>query len=111
MLEWSFDGLPVGLWVPSAFRHIGRAIASKRHPLADSELKRIFQEVERLLKSGDEHVSNAVATGLLEEVWRAAHESGFDFSTLDPHVGVAARSYLLSWDKFNGTKTPGLRQR
>jgi len=111
MIEWDFDGLPPALWVPSAFRTIGRAIASKRSPVADRDLTRLFQEIERLLRSSDGQVANAVATGLLEEIWRSVHESGFDFSTVDPHLGNAARSYLVSWDDFNAVRTPGLRRR
>jgi len=52
--------------------------------------------VERLLRSSDELVANAVATGTLEEIWRA-HESGFDASTVDRHLGREARRYLLRW--------------
>lgn len=111
MIEWDFDGLPPTLWVSSAFRTLGRAIASKRSPLADRDLKRLFQEIDRLLQSSDGQVSNAVATGLLEEIWRSVHESGFDFSTIDPHLGSAARSYLVRWDDFNGVRTPGLQRR
>ena len=111
MIEWDFTALPPALWAASAFRQIGRAIASKRNPLSDRDLKRVFAEVERLLRSPDGQVSNAVATDLLEEVWSAAHRSGFDFSTVDPHLGSEARKYLLRWDEFNGKKTPGLKPR
>jgi len=110
MIEWQFDGLPPALWAPSAFRTIGRAIASKRSPVAEADLKRLFQEIDRLLKSPDGQIANAVATGLLEEIWRSARESSFDFSTVDPHLGAQARRYLVSWDDFNATRTPGLRR-
>lgn len=111
MTEWNFEGLPPGLWTSSAFRQIGRAIGSRRHPLPDRDLKRVFAEVEKLLRSPDHHVANADATDLLEEVWNAAHHGGFDFSTVDPHLGAEARSYLIHSDEFNRTTTPGLRRR
>jgi len=79
--------------------------------VAERDLGPLFKEVDRLLKSPDGDIANSVATGLLEEIWRAAYESGFDFSTVDPHLGSAARSYLVSWDDFNGTRTLGLRRR
>lgn len=110
MGDWSSDGLPSGLRVASAFREIGRAIASKRNPLSERDLKRVFGEVEKLLRSSDGDVANAVATNLLEEIWRGAHQSGFDFSTVAPHLGPEARRYLLSWDEFNRTNTPGLKR-
>ena len=110
MTEWDFDGLPPGLWLPGAFQAIGRAISSKRNPVAEKDLRRLFEEVEKLLKSSDGQVANAVAKGMLEEIWRAAHESGFDFSRVDPHLGREARTYLVAWDEFNRTKTPGLRR-
>lgn len=111
MTEWDNDGLPHTLWTASAFRAIGRAVASNRNPIATRDLKRLFEEVERLLKSSDPIVSNAVATGMLEEIWKAAHDSGFDFSTIDPHLGGEARRYFLRWDEFNRTTTPGLKRR
>ena len=109
MTEWNPDSIDPRLRINAAFRQIGRAIASKRNPIADKDLKRLFAEIERLLLSGDEHVSNAVGTDLLEEIWRATHHSGFDFSTVSPHLGGEARRYLLRWDDFNRTTTPGLK--
>ena len=111
MTGWDFEGLPPSLWTASAFREIGRAIASKRNPLAERDLRRLFQEIDRLLISSDDLVSNAVATDTLEEIWRAAHQSGFDFSTVAPHLGTEARRYLVHWDEFNRTTTPGLKRR
>lgn len=109
MTEWDPDGVTPALWASAAFRQIGRAIASKRNPISEKDLKRLFAEIDRLLRSADEQVSNAVATGLLEEIWSATHNSGFDFSTVNQHLGSEARRYLLRWDEFNQTKTPGLR--
>ena len=109
MTEWDPDSVEPSLWANAAFRQIGRAIASKRNPIADKDLKRLFAEIERLLRSADENVSNAVATDLLEEIWRATHHSGFDFSTVNQHLGGEARRYLLRWDEFNRTTTPGLK--
>ena len=111
MTEWDAAEVPEALWTASAFRQIGRAIASKRSPIAEKDLRRLFAEIERLLKSPDDEVSNAVATGLLEEIWRASHQSGFDFSTVDPHLGRGARAYLCRWDDFRKTKTLGLKRR
>ena len=101
-------GYPEELRVYFAFREIGRAIGSKRTPISDKDLKRLMLESERLLKAGDEEISNAVATDMLEEIWSSAQNSGFDFSRVDPHLGTEARRYLLQWDDFNKTKTPGL---
>jgi hypothetical protein len=71
----------------------------------------LFSEIERLLHSPLDQVSNAVATDTLEEIWRAAHQSAFDFSTVDPHLGKETRAYLLAWDDFRGAKTEGLKRR
>ena len=109
MTEWDPDSVAPALWANAAFRQIGRAIASKRHPVSEKDLKLLFAEIDRLLRSTDEHVSNAVATDLLEEIWSATHHSGFDFSTVNQHLGSEARRYLLRWDEFNRTSTPGLR--
>jgi hypothetical protein len=111
MTEWECDGLPHTLWTGAAFRQIGRAIASKCNAIAQEDLKCLFQEVERLLTAADPMIANAVATGMLEAIWKAAHESGFDFATIDPHLGREARRYLLRWDEFNRTTTPGLTRR
>ena len=111
MIEWDAAEVPEALWTASAFRQIGRAIASKRSPIAEKDLKRLFAEIERLLKSPDDEISNAVATGLLEEVWRAALQSDFDFSSVDPHLGQGARDHLCRWDDFNKIKTLGLKRR
>lgn len=97
MTMWNHDGLPPGLWVPSAFQEIGRAIGSKRQPIDERCLARLFAEIERLLHSPDGAIANAVATDLLEAVSTAACESGFDFSRVDPHLGHEARRYLVAW--------------
>lgn len=110
MDAWNADDVSPGLQVNSAFLQVGRAIASKRHPLSDRDLKRVFAEVERLLRSADRHVANAVATDLLEAIWSAARHSGFDLTTVTPHLGAEARRYLQAWDKFNGASTPGLKR-
>ena len=54
---------------------------------------------------------NAVATCMLEQIWTAAQNGGFDFSEVDPYLGPEARRYLVAWDDFNKTKTEGLRRR
>jgi len=91
-----------------AFRAIGSAIASKRAPPSAAGMKALFAFADRLLTQGSGDVSNMIATGLLEQICTAAHESGFDFSTVDRHLGPEARRYLLAWDKFNDRKMPGL---
>ena len=94
-----------------AFRAIGVAIASKRTPPPIAEMKALFAFAERLLKQGSGDVSNMVATCTLEAIWAAAHDSGFDFEIVDPHLGPEARRYLLAWDQFNKTTTAGLTRR
>ena len=94
-----------------AFRAIGVAIASKRAPPSIAEMKALFAFAERLLRHGSGEVSNMVATGTLEAIWAAAHESGFDFKIVNPHLGPEARRYLLAWDQFNETSTVGLTGR
>ncbi|MBX3480475.1 MAG: hypothetical protein KF842_08740 [Caulobacter sp.] len=111
MIEWDHEGIPTALLINVAFLEIGRAIASKRNPVSDSDLKLLFAEIERLLRSSDEHISNAVATDLLEAVWLATHQSGFDFSRVNPHLGEESRAYLIQWDAFQRTRTPGLKTR
>ena len=94
-----------------AFRAIGAAVASKRHPLPPHEAKGLLAFAERLLKQGSGDVQNMVATCMLEEIWLAARQSGFDFSLVGPYLGPESRRYLLAWDKFNKTTSPGLRSR
>jgi hypothetical protein len=101
--RWDEDEASYG-----AFRAIGVAIASKRAPPSIPEMKGLFAFAERLLKHGSGDMSNMVATCTLEAIWAAAHESGFDFKTVDPHLGHEARRYLLAWDQFNKTSTAGL---
>ncbi len=104
--RWDEDEAAYG-----AFRAIGAAIASKRSPPSIAEMKALFGFAERLLKQGSGDVSNMVATCTLEAIWVAAHESGFDFKTVNPHLGPEARRYLLGWDEFNQTSTAGLTSR
>ena len=96
------------LRVSAAFHAIGAAIGSKRSPVADSDKKKLFAFAEELLTKGTPEVSNAIATCLLEQVWTAARESGFDFATVDPYLGRESRNYLIAWDDFQKTKTKGL---
>jgi hypothetical protein len=101
----------IGGSVTDAFRAIGAAIGSKRCPIPDADKRKLFGLAEQFLKQGSDEVANAVATGMLEQLWTAARGSGFDLSTIDPFLGPEARGYLLAWDAFNKTRTPGLRPR
>jgi hypothetical protein len=94
-----------------AFHAIGAAITSKRHPLPPKELKSLLAFAERLLRQDRGDVQNMVATCLLEAIWTAARQSSFDFSRVDPYLGAESRRYLLDWDRFNETTTPGLSGR
>ena len=94
-----------------AFHAIGAAIASKRRPVSDRDKKKLFAFAEQLLRQGSHEVSNAVATCMLEQIWTAARESGFDFEAVDPYLGSESRRYLIAWDDFNKTKTTGLTRK
>lgn len=103
--------MPAAMVLSSVFTAIGQAVASKRDPITDKNLKRLFDRAEQLFRVGDPELANSIATDMLEAIWTAAQNSGFDFSRLDPHLGREARSYLLAWDDFNKTKTPGLTRK
>lgn len=90
-----------------AFRAIGSAIASKRQPIAETGKRKLFTFAEQLLKRGSPDVSNAVATGMLETIWTASQDSGFDLASLDPYLGPQARRYLTAWNDFNKTSLKG----
>ena len=92
----------------AAFQVIGEAIASKRNAPSPAQMKSLFAFAERLLQERDGDVANMVATSMLEALWAAARGSGFDFRIVDPHLGPVARGYLVAWDAFNKTQTPGL---
>lgn len=94
-----------------AFTAIGTAIGSKREPISSANKKRLFDFAEQLLNHGSGDVMNAVATCMLEQIWNAARNGGFDFSEVDPYLGPEARAYLVAWDDFNKTKTPRLRRK
>lgn len=92
------------------FRAIGTALARKRAPVLEANKRKVFAFAEQLLNQGSDEVANAVATGMLETIWKASRDSGFDFSCIDPYLGPEARRYLIAWDDFNKTKTAGLRR-
>jgi hypothetical protein len=101
-------GLPLSLQVCAAFKEIGRAMASKKEPVSDKDLKRLLAEAEKLIHSENHEIANAVATDLLEAIWDATHGSGFDFTRINPHLGPESRRYLIAWDDFHRVKTNGL---
>lgn len=84
-----------------AFRAIGSAIASKRQPIAEGDKRKLFAFADQLLRRGSPEISNAVATGMLETIWKAARQSGFDLASLDPHLGPETRRYFTAWADFN----------
>ena len=94
-----------------AFRAIGAALARRRAPVSEVNKKKLFAFAEELLNHGSDKVMNSVATCMLETIWTASRESGFDFSTVDPHLGPEARRYLTALDHFNRTKTAGLTRK
>ena len=97
--------------VTQAFHAIGAAIGSKRQPISDANNKKLFAFAEQLLRQGSPEVSNAVATCMLEQVWTASHESGFNFGLIDAYLGPQSRAYLIAWDDFHNTKTDGLTRK
>jgi hypothetical protein len=94
-----------------AFRAVGRAIGSKRKPVSDINLKRIFDMANILLDQKPRFIANCVATCMLDEIRRASLTGGFDFSGVDPYIGPKARWYLLERDDFHKTTTVGLSRR
>lgn len=103
-------GLSGPLQVTQAFRAIGAAIGSKREPVSSENKKRLLEFAEQLLNHGSDEVMNAVATCMLQQIWRASQSGGFDFGEVDPYLGPVARRYLIDWDNHNDTKTGGLRR-
>ena len=94
-----------------AFHAIGAALAKKRAPVSENNKKKLFAFAEQLLNHGSEEVMNAVATCMLESIWTASRDSGFDFRNVDPYLGPAARRYLTARDNFYGTETEGLTRK
>jgi hypothetical protein len=99
------------LQVTHAFRAIGVAIGSKREPISSANKKRLFAFAEQLLNHGSDEVMNAVATCMLQQIWKASQTGGFDFHEVDPYLGPVARRYLIAWDDFTNKKTEGLRRK
>jgi hypothetical protein len=83
-----------------AFRAIGAAIGSKRHPLSDANKRKVFDLVEYFLKLGAPETKNGVATCMLNQIWMSAHGGGFDLSSLDSYLGPEARRYLAYWESL-----------
>ena len=107
---WWTSDTPM-LYFHEALSELGQRIARKRAPIPPEKLRRFCQRVESELASDDHGFANAVATNLLEAIWRSAHGGGFDFATIDPFLGRNSRTYFIGLDDFFRVQTNGLTRK
>lgn len=71
-------------------------------------LQKCFRLVEDLLVKGDEEVSTAIATGLLESLLHHSDEEPRLDGVFVPLLGRESKKYCIAYNKFCGVKNKGL---
>jgi hypothetical protein len=102
--EWKDQSPPLSL-VMSKY---SSAVCSHLAVFSTAELKDIFETTEHLLRFGDDHVKDGVATCFLEGLLGRASAGTLDFRQISSYLGGESRAYCRAWDKFTGVATPGL---
>jgi hypothetical protein len=84
---------------------LGQAFAEHAAELTPQQRRGVLGALERVLASGDEYESTAVATGFLEALL-AASDDGFDLRSVWTDLGPESQRHLLAWNEFSGVDTP-----
>ncbi|MGC9671536.1 DUF7674 family protein [Planosporangium sp. 12N6] len=85
--------------------HLGRALAEHVDAMTPQQRRLVLDLLERVLATGSEHDSTAVATGFLEALV-SAWDRGFDFPRIWDDLGPKSQEYCIAWNAFNRIDLP-----
>ncbi|OCG76239.1 hypothetical protein A9G42_08345 [Gilliamella sp. Nev6-6] len=95
--EWGEDEDPPYIFL---FSKVGKVIANNISYCDDKERLEIFSHIESGINSGDEYLSTAVATGLIEALVNTSDGNPELWDRIEDYLGTESKKYALAWKNF-----------
>lgn len=96
----------VEYWLPDPpptillFSLVGKALVNQLASLSHSEKSALFQHIETGMRSDNDELATAVATGLVESLVTASDENESVWKEIEAYLHVESKKHALAWKNF-----------
>ncbi|MCE0813333.1 hypothetical protein [Buttiauxella sp. S04-F03] len=96
----------VEYWLPEQaplillFSTIGKAYVKQFDVLSEVEKTLLFQHIEDGMRSDDDELATAVATGLVESLVTASDGNDEQWGYIQQHLGSESNKHAVAWKNF-----------
>ncbi|MDQ9129177.1 hypothetical protein RDT67_22420 [Serratia fonticola] len=96
----------VEYWLPEPpstillFSLVGKALVNQLASLNHSEKSALFQHIETGMRSDNDELATAVATGLVESLVTASDENKSVWKEIEAYLHVESKKHALAWKNF-----------
>lgn len=96
----------VEYWLPEPpptillFSLVGRALVNQLSSLSQSDKSTLFQHIEVGMRSDNDRLATAVATGLIESLVTATDEDEPVWKEIEGYLHVESKKHALAWKNF-----------
>lgn len=96
----------VEYWLPDPpptillFSLVGKALVNQLASLNNSEKSALFQHIETGMRSDNDELATAVATGLVESLVTASDENESVWKEIEAYLHVESKKHALAWKNF-----------
>jgi hypothetical protein len=96
----------VEYWLPEPpptillFSLVGRALVNQLGSLSQSDKSTLFQHIEVGMRSDNDRLATAVATGLIESLVTATDEDEPVWKEIEGYLHVESKKHALAWKNF-----------
>ncbi|CRY57270.1 Uncharacterised protein [Yersinia intermedia] len=93
-------------WLPEPpptillFSLVGKALVNQLDSLSQSEKSTLFQHIETGMRSDNDELATAVATGLVESLITATDENKSVWQEIERYLHVESKKHALAWKNF-----------
>ena len=82
------------------FSLVGKALVNQLASLNHSEKSALFQHIETGMRSDNDELATAVATGLVESLVTASDENESVWKEIEAYLHVESKKHALAWKNF-----------
>lgn len=96
----------VEYWLPDPpptillFSLVGKALVNQLDSLNHLEKSALFQHIETGMRSDNDELATAVATGLVESLVTASDENESVWKEIEAYLHVESKKHALAWKNF-----------
>ncbi|KEY58941.1 hypothetical protein [Serratia sp. DD3] len=93
-------------WLPEPpptillFSLVGKALVNQLGSLSQLEKSTLFQHIETGMRSDNDELATAVATGLVESLITASDENESVWQEIESYLHVESKKHALAWKNF-----------